>query len=69
VALPLKLVGHPGVVPLAVATPGAIAPIESATATTTAPRFFRDSVVLAIFHMLKHYVNHVLIVQGENFIS
>jgi hypothetical protein len=56
-------------VPVAVATPGAVTPIQSAIATITPPRFVRDSLVFAIFHMLKHYLNHVLIVRGEKFIS
>jgi hypothetical protein len=67
VQLPLKFVGRKGV-PVAVATPGAVTPIHSAIATITPPRLFRDSLVFAIFHMLKHYENHVLIVQGEKFI-
>jgi hypothetical protein len=65
VTLPLKLVGHSGW-PTADVTPGAIPAMESAIAAITPPRFIKDFLVLAIFHMLKFYLSYVLIVQGEN---
>jgi hypothetical protein len=65
--LPLKFVGRNGVVPTAVATPGALTPMQSAMATITPPRCLIDFLAIAIFHMLKHYLKHVLLVQGENF--
>jgi hypothetical protein len=53
--------------PTADAIPGAVTPMQSVIATITPPHFIKDSLVFAIFHMLKHYLNHVLIVQGEKF--
>jgi hypothetical protein len=66
--LPLKFVGRKGVVPAADAKPGAVTPKQSAIAPNTPTHFISDSFVFAIFHMLKHYEIHVLIVQGEKFI-
>jgi hypothetical protein len=68
VQFPTNPVGRKGVV-AADATPGAVTPMQSTIATITPTRFISDFFNFAIFHMLKHYVNHVLIVQGEKFIS
>jgi hypothetical protein len=62
----VKLVGRKGV-PVAVATPGAVTPMQSAIAPNAPTHFISDSFVFAIFHMLKFYLSYVLIVQGENF--
>jgi hypothetical protein len=65
----VKFVGRKGVDPAADAKPGAVTPMQSAIAPNTPTHFISDSFAFAIFHMIKHYVNHVLIVQGEKFIS